>query len=863
MSEGKGLSSFTCRISYDPAVPGHDIQQELFLPCLALSRRYDRASAYFSSLSLHSYAEGLHAFVENGGRIRFVFSNRIAPEEMEGILESYRDREEKIAKDIEIHFDELKNDYEIANLGYLIRHGIAEVKIAFMMNDKAESLFHQKFGIFTDEEGYSVGFQGSANETLLGSRYNSELTDVYLEKTDPLRVEDLRQRFEQIWNGTYSPYVRVFAPTDRLFQVLRSFDRGRSFSSKQDFREFRRAQELLQVVYLDAEVRERMLLVDDFAHHPSCVRALSGFLSNGKGEREGDWGYRFSNFNPALVRQVQKALERWNVPFRLSDRLAKLLAETDQLMEQRLKLALKIKKWEDIDLWKEDYDRFSEVVSRSLLLPLKEFQMRAAYFHYRLLCSADYSVPGSGKTYIAYGLYAYLRATGQADSLLVFAPLNAFLAWREEGEKLFGKGVLSFYDVSQCPFEDRLVLKRQRFDVCLFNYEFFNSEEKTEEVHSLLSDKTLLVFDEIHRIKGTEGVRASWIKKLVSGYPSPKFRLALTGTPLPNSFLDMKNTLEILYANDPEMLSRLLAGNLSSADTDELFARQVRERLYPTFVRVTKKELGIPPAEKDDLATLAVDPDEGQRRIFEEIWKQARNPLLAFVRLIQASSNLSLLSQRVDPFLWKEAFDDQPFPVDDIRLSPQSLRYAKEHPLSSKTIRALEFVEGEAKKGRKVLLWCLFLDTIAKVVSSLRERGISALSITGADSEEDRVRKIRLFRDGECMVLVTNPNTLAESVSLHRSCHEAVYLEYGFNLTYLLQSKDRIHRVGLPEGTRTHYFFAITESAASRGGSIDRRIIERLERKNERMVRTIESNDLVVDVDREDLRKSIEEILGR
>ena len=44
-------------------------------------------------------------------------------------------------------------------------------------------------------------------------------------------------------------------------------------------------------------------------------------------------------------------------------------------------------------------------------------------------------------------------------------------------------------------------------------------------------------------------------------------------------------------------------------------------------------------------------------------------------------------------------------------------------------------------------------------------------------------------------------------MSLHTVCHDAIYFEYSYNLVHLLQSKDRIHRLGLPEGQYTQYYF--------------------------------------------------------
>ena len=143
----------------------------------------------------------------------------------------------------------------------------------------------------------------------------------------------------------------------------------------------------------------------------------------------------------------------------------------------------------------------------------------------------------------------------------------------------------------------------------------------------------------------------------------------------------------------------------------------------------------------------------------------------------------------------------------------------------------------------------------------MKKIGISALSICGRDDISLRSDKIDLFKFKNISVLVTNPNTLAESVSLHRVCHDAIYLEYGFNLTYRLQSKDRINRVGLKEGTHTHYYYAITKS--ERYGSIDSLILDRLQEKEERRLSVIESNGLVVPKDQEDWRKDVNDILEK
>ena len=93
--------------------------------------------------------------------------------------------------------------------------------------------------------------------------------------------------------------------------------------------------------------------------------------------------------------------------------------------------------------------------------------------------------------------------------------------------------------------------------------------------------------------------------------------------------------------------------------------------------------------------------------------------------------------------------------------------------------------------------------------------------------------------------MLTNPHTLAESVSLHSVCHDAIYFEYSYNLIHLLQSKDRIHRLGLHSDQYTQYHFLETvfnEEMQTR--SLDEEIHSRLNHKEKVMLDAIENDNL-------------------
>src|SRR5699024_7120464 len=112
----------------------------------------------------------------------------------------------------------------------------------------------------------------------------------------------------------------------------------------------------------------------------------------------------------------------------------------------------------------------------------------------------------------------------------------------------------------------------------------------------------------------------------------------------------------------------------------------------------------------------------------------------------------------------------------------------------------------------------------------------------------DRVGLIDDFRSGDAQVLISNPATLGESISLHQTVHDAIYFEYNFNLTFMLQSRDRIHRLGLDTNQYTRYYYLTIEGSKAQGCYIDQLVYKRLKEKEEVMMNAIEGNMLLPEV---------------
>jgi hypothetical protein len=91
-------------------------------------------------------------------------------------------------------------------------------------------------------------------------------------------------------------------------------------------------------------------------------------------------------------------------------------------------------------------------------------------------------------------------------------------------------------------------------------------------------------------------------------------------------------------------------------------------------------------------------------------------------------------------------------------------------------------------------------------------------------------------------VLVTNPASCSESISLHSSCHNAIYLDRTYDCALFLQSIDRIHRLGLPPDAKVTIH--ILRATFGGGPTIDHLVDASLQAKDARMRLLLEGANL-------------------
>ncbi len=103
-------------------------------------------------------------------------------------------------------------------------------------------------------------------------------------------------------------------------------------------------------------------------------------------------------------------------------------------------------------------------------------------------------------------------------------------------------------------------------------------------------------------------------------------------------------------------------------------------------------------------------------------------------------------------------------------------------PCSEKISACINLVKKLIAEDKTVIIWCIFKNSMHSISKILNKNNISTKIVDGEVDLEDRQQILEDFKNGFTKVLITNPHTLAESVSLHSVCHDAVYFEYSYNL---------------------------------------------------------------------------------
>lgn len=512
---------------------------------------------------------------------------------------------------------------------------------------------------------------------------------------------------------------------------------------------------------------------------------------------------------------------------------------------------------------------------------LRDHQMRSVIHGLTVANPANFSVPGAGKTASTLALAAVHMANETIDVVLVVGPLACFRPWESE--------LAAALPNLQCRrLRGSAVERRRRIreirpgNVVLISYASA-AADRLPLIELCRTYRVMLVADESHRIKRFSG--GTWAPAMAEIAEKARVRVVLSGTPMPQSGRDLYSQLSIMWPR------RELTG------TRDRFKAQVEndfdgvlDAVLPFVSRTPKSDLGLPDYQ---IIRHEVELEEPGAEIYTLVANHLRNAVLAAgpneadrlaalrrgrpLRLLQACSNPSLLQAAT-------AERRSLTPATPTLLSRIDALDPLNHP-PEKFSTAIDLLES-LEDDQKAVVWSTFIGSLDLFADLMRSRGgfgvyqVDGRIQAGDDEQhaagegepETREQVIAGFLDhpGRA-VLVTNPASCSESISLHTACHTAIYLDRTYDCAQWLQSIDRIHRLGLPQDVtvRIHILQATVDGLPTADAQVDSALL----RKESLMRQLLEGAELSpfqlaedptesAEGDSEDLRELLSFLLG-
>ena len=195
-----------------------DLGEQFISKVLEHSLIYKRAVGFFSSSSLIKISKGISYLTRNlDAHIHLVVSPILYEDDVKAIIKGYKNRKSVIENALMRELKDVPDEFDAERLNFLchlIEDDILDIKVADTMNEHDQDdygMFHEKIGLFYDNEGNSIAFTGSLNESDNAYSKNFESIQVFKSWEEQKRVSIIENDFEKLWlNKTNSLDVYDF-----------------------------------------------------------------------------------------------------------------------------------------------------------------------------------------------------------------------------------------------------------------------------------------------------------------------------------------------------------------------------------------------------------------------------------------------------------------------------------------------------------------------------------------------------------------------------------------------------------------------------------------------------------------------------
>ncbi|MGC8510260.1 MAG: SNF2-related protein, partial [Acidimicrobiales bacterium] len=378
---------------------------------------------------------------------------------------------------------------------------------------------------------------------------------------------------------------------------------------------------------------------------------------------------------------------------------------------------------------------------------------------------------GLGKTVQALALVAHaVERGGCAEPFLVIAPTSVVANWESECRRFTPDLRVVVVSATQSRRGAPLADVVAGAHVVVTSYALFRLEH---DQYAGLSWAGLFL-DEAQFAKN----RASKTYQVVKALPTP-FKVAMTGTPLENTLMELWSLLSItapgLFARADRFDAYYRAPIERDGDAERL--AQLRRRLRPVMLRRTKEQVATDLPEKlEQVLELELHPRH--RALYETYLARERQKVLGLLE-DSARNRFEILRSIT---LLRQASLDVTL-VDPTRTRVPSI----------KLDALMEMVEEVVADGHRVLIFSQFTRFLASARDRVAAAGIAYAYLDGRTRRRDRA--IAAFREGGAPVFLISLKAGGFGLNLTEADY-CVVLDPWWNPATEAQAVDRAHRIG-------------------------------------------------------------------
>ncbi len=433
---------------------------------------------------------------------------------------------------------------------------------------------------------------------------------------------------------------------------------------------------------------------------------------------------------------------------------------------------------------------------------------------------------GLGKTVqtLAMATRAAAEGTlgGNAGALLIVAPTSVVSTWAEQSQAFCPHLRTVVITETESRSGSKIRNTAEQADIVVTSYALFRIDEDSYGV----LDWSGLVLDEAQFVKNHKSKTYQAARKL-----NTDFKLAITGTPLENSVMDLWSMLSItapgLFPNPQRFTEEYRRPIENHGDADAL--AKLRRRVRPLMLRRTKEAVAsdLPPKTEQ---VLHVTLHPKHQRIYDTHLNRERQRVLGMLddidrnRIAILSSLTTLRQLSLDAGL----IDEQ---------------YRGKIP-SAKIDVLVEQLQEIAAEGHRALVFSQFTRFLREVRSRLTEAGLSVCYLDGRT--QNRPRRIAEFVDGDaCAFLIS---LKAGGFGLNLTAADYVYvLDPWWNPAAEAQAIDRTHRIGQDKPVMVYRMISV--------GTIEEKVVALQDRKRELFASVIDGDGTGTALNAADIRE--------